>query len=256
MKRFLFATFSIMASLGVFGLQTAQALEPPSDEKTAVVISGAEVTKNAFVSYTNVIIALDGRLGTPSLLLRGNVLHGDYDYTLNPMTGNEVDVDYIQGEMTLGYGGVYDGIWLAAYVGVDYQDHDLDQVDPTNSVQGSDVGFKVVGEVVKLGHHGIHYAAYGTYSTAFDSYYARLRVGRHIHDNLALGIEGVVLGDDEWDAERLGAYMQTHVDLSRIPLMRPGFLILSGGYQFSNDNGGRDEDAEGAYGTLQYKVLY
>lgn len=256
MNRIYVIILTSLAIAGLFSVNTLKAKEPPSDEKSAVVISGLEVTKNAFVSYTNVIIGLDGKLGTPSLLLRANVLHGDYDYTLNSVTGLENDVDYIQGEFTLGYGGVFNGVWLAAYVGIDYQDHDLDLADAANSVSGSEIGFKAVGEVVKLGHHGIHYSAYGTYSTAFDSYYARLRVGRHINHDLAIGVEGVLLGDDEWDAERLGAYFQTHLHLEAIPLMRTGFLIVSGGYQFSDDDTGRSNDSEGGYGTLQYKVLY
>lgn len=256
MKRIFVTILTTLALTGLFAVNTVKAVEPPSDDKFAVVISGVEATENALLSYTNVIVGLDGKLGTPSLLLRFNVLHGQYDYTFNAMTGLENDVDFVQGEFTLGYGGVYNGVWLAAYVGVDFQDHDLDLVDITNSVSGTEIGAKVVGEVVKLGHEGIHYSAYGTYSTAFDSYFARLRLGRHINHDLAIGVEGVLLGDDEWDAERLGAYLQTHIHLDFAHIKHTGFLILSGGYQFTDNEAGRADDSEGGYGTLQYKVLY
>ncbi len=251
----------LVAGLSAFLLTSAtvQAGEAAPGAKRLVTISGMELTENAWTSYTQVIYAPDGNLASPGLLLRGFFLNGKYDYDAAVPSG-EIDVDLLQGDLMIGYGGIFNQLWLAAYVGVDYQDHDLDFADPTNSVNGDETGFKVVGEALTIGRSDIFASVYGSYSTAFDSYYARLRIAPVLLErSFLIGLELTALGDDEWDAKRVGSFLKMPLDLGLGPLIRGGELTVSGGYQFADDDSMmnvRADSSEGGYGTVQYKVLY
>ena len=66
------------------------------------------------------------------------------------------------------------------------------------------------------------------YSTAFDSYWARGRVGLN-RGHMTFGPEFIAMGNDAFDAQRAGGFVM--FDVSLVPNM-PIEVTLSGGYQF------------------------
>ena len=105
-----------------------------------------------------------------------------------------------------------------------------------SEVHGTEWGFKVAGDLSTAYGSPIYANLSGSYSTAFDSYWVRLRAGVH-RDNLTFGPEAIMMGNDSFEAQRFGGFITLH---NLNPLrMRPFDLTLSGGYQFnSDDNGG------------------
>lgn len=217
--------------------------------KSVVWYSGIEVTENAWFTYSGGLLSANGNLAAPGITFNGAIGGGNYDYDTLAVAGGNVDVDYLTGHVLVGYTGIFDNLWLGLYGGVDFQRHDLDVFDPTNSVTGTEVGAKVVGEVLTVGAKEFYFDGYGSYSTAFDTYFARVQLGPVVN-GVSFGPEGAILGDDEYNAQRIGGFVKLPVNLG--PGFDAGTLSFSGGYQFSDDS--RDS-AEGAYGTLQIKFL-
>lgn len=212
--------------------------------KSTVVYSGADLSNNAKVGFGGALIALDGNLATNGFTLYGQMLGGHYYYSTLGGAGNDIDVDFYQAHLMLGYTGIYNQMWHGVYVGVDHQNHDLSAIDTTNSVNGSETGVKFAGELQTLGHQDYFLSGYGEYSTAFGRYFSRVQFGPVVR-GFALGAESVVLGDEEWNGQRIGSFVRTPSALGS------GTISVSGGYQFSN----RDT-AEGGYGTLHLKYLF
>ena len=91
-------------------------------------------------------------------------------------------------------------IWAAAYIGVDYQSYDLTPDDLSSPVRGSEVGFKVAADVATLRTGSpLYFSLSGLYSTAFDSYWARARVGLN-QGHMTFGPEAIAMGNDGFDA--------------------------------------------------------
>ena len=70
------------------------------------------------------------------------------------------------------------------------------------------------------------------YSPAFDTYFAKLRVGARVCKNLFIGPDGSVDGDTGYNAQRLGGFA-TFALTKDIPLK----LTLVAGHQFVSGSG-------------------
>jgi len=217
--------------------------------------SGLDVSKNSWESYSGIIFALNRDLSRDGFMLRLQGSYGQYDYE----NGTHHDVDLWQGDVMIGYQKVRDRVEVALYAGVDVLDHDVSPVDPSNSVSGSETGFKVAGYVesrttdVNLPYY---FLLDGAYSTAFDTYYALGRLGLN-RSGTIFGVEGWLLGDEDWDAQRLGGFVQWERNLRPDLLAQ---LTLSAGYQFADADpgcGGRcAADWEGAYATVNFSLFF
>jgi hypothetical protein len=110
------------------------------------------------------------------------------------------------------------------------------------------IGFKAAGDVT-LGHNQpLFLNLAGSYSTAFDTYWSRLRVGYKI-DRITIGPEALLLGNEGSDARRIGGFAQMRVDKTPIE------ITLSAG-QHTNDKGGIFANKEGAYASLNVGFSY
>jgi hypothetical protein len=216
----------------------------------AVVFSGVDTVRDSTYYYDGIIVAMNGDLGRDGVLFR---LYGSkVDYDRNPGDGRG-----LQGDAMIGYKftrGMMEG---TVFAGVDYQDFRLRRPDTvTEDPRGSEVGFKVSGDVSTLDTSPIYASLSGTYSTAFDTYWARARVGMH-RDKLTWGPEGIVMGNVGFDAQRLGGFITWH-DLS-VFRMRPFDITVSAGHQFvSGDNGtvGGSGGGEGTYGAIAFSTTF
>lgn len=240
---------SLVSLLLASGVTGAFAGGSSPGAKGIVWYSGVEVTENAWFSYSGGLLSASGDLALPGITFNAAIGGGKYDYKTLAVASGNVDVDYLTGHVLVGYTGIFDKLWLGLYGGVDFQRHDHDLFDPTNSVNGSETGAKLVVEVLTVGTTDFYFDVYGSYSTAFDTYFTRLQLGPVVQ-GVKFGPEAVLLGDEEWNGQRIGGFVKVPVNLA--PGFESGTLSFSAGYQFSDD---ARQSADGAYGTIQIKFL-
>jgi Cellulose biosynthesis protein BcsS len=219
---------------------------PPEPTQSLVLFSGFDVAKDSTYLFQGAVLALNRDLAKDGFMLRAYVGHADYEYDSGNVRISGSDWQY---DAMIGYKIGRGAMWAAAYIGIDYQDHKLTPKDPTNPVSGSEVGFKVALDAATLRTEGPLYASLsGNYSTAFDSYWARGRVGMN-HGHMTFGPEVVALGNSGFDATRVGGFFTFDVKITpTLPLE----LTISAGHQFvsGDSNGGSlggSSGGEGAY---------
>lgn len=225
----------------LFGAQPAAAQTKTSTS----VFFGADAGPAANAFYLGTVIALNGDFGRDGVLARALGVYGTYNY--------DASVGHVHGEYSLfdgmvGYQILRPGIRVAGYVGVEHQDHRLSPFDPKNPVVGGEVGFKVAGDVT-IGHgQPLFMILTGSYSTAFDTYWSRMRIGYTV-DQITFGPEGWLSGKENSEEKRIGAFIGARVAGTPIE------ITLSGGRQF-NDKGGIFANKDGAYGSLNVGVSF
>jgi len=203
------------------------------------VYSGVDAGPNGNAFYFGAITALNGDFGRDGVLLRGLGVYGTYDYQA---TVGDVHGRYWLFDQMLGYQIIRPGIRIAGYIGAEEQNHQLSPSDPTNRVVGTEVGFKVAGDLT-LGHkQPLSLNLAGSYSTDFDTYWSRLRIGYKI-DRFTFGPEALHMGNEGSDAWRVGGFAQMKIDKTPIE------ITVSAG-QHTNDKGGIFANREGAYASL------
>ncbi len=142
-------------------------------------------------------------------------------------TGNFVAADAL-----VGWSKVFDNGAFTLSVGGNYQDHRLKPSDPSNSVVGSKTGFKVQADLWVNPTERTLIFMLGSYSTAFDTYYA---IGRFGYDftgsEVFFGPEVGGLGNDRTDQLRVGAHL-TGIKLG------PGKVTVSSGWMRERGEGG------------------
>ena len=139
---------------------------------------------------------------------------------------------------------------IGASIGLDYQDSLLSPNDPTNAVRGTAIGFKVaLSYDFDDDKQPFEASLVGEYSTAFETYYAELRVGARLTDKVSLGPAVEADGTTGYNSQRLGAYVTYAFDLAEdVPLS----VTIVGGHQFvSGDGAAGPSGGAGTYGTLE-----
>ena len=241
------------ASAAMF-VASASASEPtprPAPTERGVVFSGVDVVEGAQYYYDGIIIALNRDLGRDGWMLRAYGSRVDYDN--NPGEGRGW-----QGDVMLGYQFTRGAVTGNIFVGVDYQNFRNDANSGPSEVEGTEWGAKVAADLSTVDGSPFYANLSGSYSTAFDSYWARLRVGAR-RDRVTFGPEAIAMGNDGFDAQRLGGFITFH---GLNPLrMRPFDLTLSGGHQFQSEDsssglGGGSGGGEGAYGAISFSMAF
>ena len=208
--------------------------------------SGADFAKDSFYSYSGAVISLQRDLSRSGFVFQGFAGYGSFEYDNAGVPGGRVDGDVTQLAAMLGYLFVRPGASVGIYFGGDYHNFDLTPNDPTNSVNGSEAGFRVGGDVRLFGPQ--HYVTLeGYYSTAFDTYWSRARAGLNL-GRVIIGPEAGAMGNIGYDAQRIGGFAMFKLDF--LGTKNPGELTINAGYQFlSDDNGGFGSTVggEGAY---------
>jgi hypothetical protein len=217
-----------------------------------VFFSGFDVVKDSRYFYDGVIVALNGDMGRDGFFLRGYASYDRFDR--NPGDGKQYQAD-----VALGYMFSRGKIDYDFYAGVDYQNVRLQHPDdPTAEVRGTEWGFKVGAGIETEKELPYYFSLQGNYSTAFNSYWARARIGLH-RDRFTFGPEASVVGDEDFDAQRVGGFVTFDV---KVPQFRPVEVTLSAGHQFvsgsnNNDaNGGGIGGSSGTYGLVNFSVTF
>ena len=216
-----------------------------------VYFSGYDVVTDSRYAYSGIIVALNGDMGRDGYFVRAYGALGDFD--LNPGDGRQW-----QGDVALGYMFSRSSIDYEIYAGVDYQNVRLRPDDPTAEVRGTEWGFKVGAGIETEKELPYYFRIEGNYSTSFNSYWARARVGLH-RGRFTFGPEASVVGDEDFDAQRVGGFVT--FDL-KLPQFRPTEITLSVGHQFvsgssnNTDGNGGIGGGEGTYGLINWSVTF
>ncbi len=227
--------------------------EPVVTPKSTVTFSGSDWSKDASYFYSGVILALNRDLGRDGIVLRGFAGVPMYEYSNTAVTGGVVDGDGIQGDLMVGYLWHRQHVTVGAYVGIDYQDYDLTPDDPNSSVRGSEVGFKVAGDLSSAYGSPFYWNLHGAYSTAFDSYWTRARMGYNT-GRFIIGPEVVAMGNDGFDAQRVGGFATLRFELS--PAIHSE-ITVNVGHQFMDDDGdSSSRGGEGTYGGVGFSLVF
>ena len=204
--------------------------------------SGSDFAKDSFYSYSGAVVSLQRDLSRSGFVVQGFVGYGSYEYD-NPA---RVDGDVTQLAAMLGYLFVRPGAAVGIYVGADYHNFDLTPNDPANSVNGSEVGLRIGGDVRLIGPQH-YFTLEGYYSTAFDTYWSRVRAGLNL-GRVVIGPEAGAMGNVGYDAQRVGGFAMFKLDF--LGTRNPGELTVNAGYQFLSDDAigvGSTVGGEGAY---------
>ena len=206
--------------------------------------SGADFAKDSFYSYSGAVVSLQRDLSRSGFVFHGFAGYGSYEYGAGFGT---VDGDVSQLAAMLGYLWVRPGAALGIYLGADYTDHDLTPNDPFNDVKGSEVGFRVGGDLRMMGPSH-YFSLEGYYSTGFNTYWSRVRAGLNL-GRVIVGPEAGALGNDGFDAQRLGGFAMFKLDF--LGPRNPAELTINAGYQFLSDDdnsfAASSAGGEGAY---------
>lgn len=243
----------VVASAAHAGGTKDYGYEPAVTPKSTVTFSGSDWSKDASYFYSGVIFALNRDLGRNGVVLRGFAGVPMYEYDSTHASGGVVDGDGVQGDVMVGYIWHHERVTFSAYGGIDYQDYDLTPDDPTSSVRGSEVGFKVAGDLASAYDSPFYWNLLGSYSTAFDTYWTRARIGYNA-GRLVIGPEVIAMGSDGFDARRVGGFVTLRFELSpAIHSEITGYV----GHQFVDGDGGpSSRGGEGTYGGVGFSLVF
>jgi hypothetical protein len=184
-------------------------------------------------------------------------------YGYGGRTAAEISGTQWQGAGLVGYQIVRDAVTYAVYAGVDTQSITLTPSDPTNAARGQDTGAKFIAEMDTDKAKSFYAEFYGSYSTAFDTYFVRGRLGDKYgagakESQMAFGPEVSFLGDKSYDAQRLGLFIMLPLKLDRNTNID---VIAAGGYQWVSGNGTAGTDpsiagGKGGYATLSFSLPF
>jgi hypothetical protein len=215
------------------------AVVPPTNWLVAIDVSGTATSNHTDFLYGATTFALGSTLQQSGLRLRVEGLGGTYGFEQAPTNGTTTGKQY-EGGALVGYQQVWNWGSLGTYIGANVRENTVPSTDGTGSSLGTRVGFKAAVDTYLLPAPAIMMSAYGSYSTAYDAYYARFRAGYAVGFGY-FGPEVAVLGDDFYNQTRVGA----HLTAMQLGAVQVG---VSGGYVW--DRAYKD----GYYGTLELRT--
>lgn len=170
--------------------------------------TGVDFGPDSHYIYLGAVTGISGQdIQTQSgWLLRADVGFGEYEYdTVFPGPVNaSIDGDVFAGDILVGYRHHFANGHFTAYLGGEFQDHDLSPDDAANEVDGGEGGVKGQLELSVSPATNINVGAIGSYSTAYDSYWSRLDAN-YDFGAFSIGPEVGFLGNEEYDQFRFGA---------------------------------------------------
>ena len=111
------------------------------------------------------------------------------------------------GSFMVGYEWVARRFSVAAYVGGDINNNQLDKIDPNNTATGTAFGVKVAIDFNWRPTDDLMLAGVASYSTAHNSYYTRIKGGFAVLPGIFVGPEALFLGDDFFRQWRAGGHL-------------------------------------------------
>jgi hypothetical protein len=209
---------------------------------TVAIDMAIDVTsQNALSGALIGTIAPFAPLDQTGMRVRLSGVAGKYDYTSTDL--GVINGVLEQGAFLVGYEWVSRQIKVAGFVGVEAAHNSITPNDPNNSVKGTYGGFKVGVDFYSNPTDATMLSSIATFSTNHDAYYGRAKFGVAIANQLYVGPEALLLGDDFFHQWRVGA----HASGFQIGPIQAG---VSGGYLYDYVRGG------GGYGILETRVSF
>lgn len=193
---------------------------PPHTE----LFSGFEATDNSASGYVGAGYAFGKGLYESGWRLRGIGSFGRYNYdgTLAAGVNTNFDGEDTFGAALIGYQWRENHLFVKLFAGIEAEDQSVSPHDPHNSVQGSELGLKLVEETWFDLSSRSFFSFDASYGTAFQEYASLARIGYRLTPAFSLGLEGGALGNQEYDAGKGGGFLRLDVlDLE---------VTLSGGF--------------------------
>jgi len=239
----------------VYKLDRSKVLNPdPVDEDHGprmITYHGFDAAPNSLYYYGGSVFGLTNDLYHNGLLLRTEGVIADYDYKANHAPFQHVDAADRSLDVMLGYQWVFDTWNAAAFVGYEVRNVHLAPGDLYNDVKGGTDGFKVAAELETDDSLKYYGSLEGSYSTAFNSYYAQGRIGYNMQ-SIIIGPEGAVYGDVGDVATRVGAFAT--IPFKMVWLNVPAKITFDVGHQFTSGNGESRAGGEGIYGGSMLRI--
>lgn len=224
---------------------TAKAGEP----KSTVVWAGIGVLKDTVAGFAGGVWSPYGNLDATGILFRADLLYVDYEFSTGFAPSGKADGRLARGSASIGYQVAGDGYTASLFGGIDVQDRKIKPAVADNGRLNDDVGFIVSGRVATSGPTQYPASIDGKYSTANNDYWARVRVGYKL-DGITIGPEGSVLGNDDFNAIRIGAYASLNLSEATI-------LQVNVGNNFANKtNNNSASGKDSIYGGATILFLF
>ena len=153
----------------------ARAAETPRVEITAELDATSRGGLNA--TWTGVLDPW-GSLDESGIRLRIEGIAGIYQYTHHGRRRTrQIDGSFQEGDFMVGYEKVGSNYTLAGFLGVNAEQDRLSRFDRTNPVRGTAAGLQAAIDFNMNPTENSLISAYGTYSTAFHTFYTRFKTG-------------------------------------------------------------------------------
>jgi len=249
---FVLATVAVAApgaAMAAPPLVTKAAQADESDDNEHVELySGLDVASHGwFYGWIEATDAPFTNNDTSGLRLRLYSEAGQYQYQSETFAGATNRETWYNTDFLIGYGYEREHFSAGLYVGAAIVSAQLSSPDPENPVQGTRVGPIVEGEFERLFAHNL-FAGEGFYTTAFNTYEAKLLYGRELFKDIYVGPEVAVIGDDLFVQWRVGGQVTAmNVHITKDQDIR---LAIGLGYENDSDNG------SGAYGTVEAGIEF
>jgi hypothetical protein len=189
----------------------AEAVAPRNE-----IFTGFEASDNYASGYLGGGYAFGKGLYDPGWRVRAVASYGRYHYDRTLRIGaDDVAIEFhgeeFFGSALVGY-QFHPGARLIVklFAGIESDSQIISPHDPKNSVQGSALGVKLQAESWSDLTETLFLSADASYGSAFQQYWGLARLGFRAHPRLSLGLEGGVVGNEEYDAGRGGGFLRTY----------------------------------------------
>lgn len=178
------------------------------------MFSGFEASNNYASGYVGGGYAF-GNLYAPGWRVRAVGAYGRYHYDGALFDGSDYVGTTFDGQAgfasaQVGYQFRPGAVIVKLFAGIEAEDQHIEPRDPNNSVQGSEVGLRLVAETWYDISSRWFLSADASYGTVFQEYCSLARAGFRVRPKLSLGVEGGALGNEEYDAGRGGGFVRVN----------------------------------------------
>jgi hypothetical protein len=194
------AIVAIAAGLGFGSVSSPCMAEEPQSGKADrwSAWTGLSAGPNYIYGYVGAGLFMTGDADRGGLVARLGLGGGGY----RTSGDNPHDVVQYDANLMLGYRANVDGAVFALYAGGDFNRHDNE--DPGASPRGTEWGVKGLVEAYAPLGQSFYLAGYGTYSTAFETFSADVKLAYRISEDFSLGPEGGAVGSAGFAQARAG----------------------------------------------------
>ncbi|MEM8575965.1 MAG: cellulose biosynthesis protein BcsS [Pseudomonadota bacterium] len=177
------------------------------------VFGGVETASNYATVYAGGGYAFGGGFYEPGWRIRAVGAWGAYDYNRMLFDGSAYSDTTFNGQVAflsaqVGYQFHQGRTIVAGFIGMEAVDQAVSPFDPGNAIQGTELGLRLTLETWTDISDLWFLSADGGYGTAFQEYWQLSRIGYRLGSVFAVGAEGGILGNQEYDAGRVGGFIR------------------------------------------------